>query len=390
MQIRVVVHNDSGVNGLSLTPFWIGLHDEDFDLFEVGEEASPGLEQIAEDGLFSEIATEFEADAPDGQASVVGEALPALSPFFVSEAIFDVDPGTQGQLTYAAMILPSNDAFIGSPDAVELFDEDGNFLGEQNIEISGEDVYDAGTEFNTELDAAFLNQTEPDTGVPGNGVIAAHPGFNGSAGNPVSEGQNILGGTNALGGFIDPVAADFTLPDYEVATVHINEFVEFEGSRRDDFYVGSEVDDLVQGRGGHDILIGGDGWDTLEGGNGNDVLIGGDGLDFLIGGRGNDTIIGGDGDDNIFGGRGRDKLWGGAGEDAFSFEDPFGFDRIMDFESGEDVIMALTGAFQSFEDVVEAATDRAMGVVIDFGDAGRLQVMGETIGSLAADDFIFL
>ena len=388
MQVRFVVQNAGPVNGLYLTPLWYGLHDDAFDLFEIGEQASPGLEQIAEDGLFSDIATEFAAAAPEGQAGVIGEQLGVVAPFFFAEATVDVDPETQGQLSFAAMVLPSNDAFVGTPDAIDLFDEQGRFLGEQNIELTGDDVYDAGTEFNTELDAAFLNQTAPDTGIPGNGIIAPHPGFNGSAGNPISEGQNILGGTNALGGFIDPVAADFTLPDSEVATVHINELVEFEGSRRADLYLGTEVDDFVQGKGGRDILIGGDGWDVIDGGAGRDVIVGGEGADFLIGGAGRDKLFGGEGDDQLFGGAGRDKLWGGEGDDGFAISS--GFDRIMDFETGKDVIMVDADGFDDFDDILAAANDTRSGVRIDFGDGDILAVDGETVSNLSPDDFIFL
>ena len=82
------------------------------------------------------------------------------------------------------MIIPSNDAFIaspGDPTALRIFDAYGNFLG-GTFDVQGSDVMDAGTEVNTERDAAFLNQTGPNTGQTENGVVALHPGFIGSVG----------------------------------------------------------------------------------------------------------------------------------------------------------------------------------------------------------------
>ena len=42
------------------------------------------------------------------------------------------------------MVIPSNDAFVGTADSLQLFDENGHFMGEQNISFAGSDVLDAG------------------------------------------------------------------------------------------------------------------------------------------------------------------------------------------------------------------------------------------------------
>ena len=80
----------------------------------------------------------------------------------------------RGYFTWITMVIPSNDAFLASPgnpltDAI--FDADGNFNGPLIVQRLGQDVLDAGTEENTELDAAFLNQTGPNTGITEDGVI---------------------------------------------------------------------------------------------------------------------------------------------------------------------------------------------------------------------------
>jgi Ca2+-binding RTX toxin-like protein len=197
-------------------------------------------------------------------------------------ASFTLDPDQNQFVNYASMIIPSNDAFIGNSQAAELFDSNGDFTGPIDSLILGSRVYDAGTEENTETEAAFLNQTGPDMGDDENGVVTLHPGFIGSAGNPGS-GGNILGGTSAAGTFIDPTAADFTLPDFEVARIHINLVETQDGTAGDDVLIGGDADDLISGLRGDDFLIGEDGFDDLTGGFGDDTLVGGNGDDVLEG-----------------------------------------------------------------------------------------------------------
>ncbi|MEM6355732.1 MAG: spondin domain-containing protein, partial [Pseudomonadota bacterium] len=70
-EIRITVENLSPEGGTVLTPFWFGVHDEGFDLFEIGETASEGLERIAEDGTFMTIAEELVAADPEGLGGIV-------------------------------------------------------------------------------------------------------------------------------------------------------------------------------------------------------------------------------------------------------------------------------------------------------------------------------
>ncbi|MCB1489874.1 MAG: tail fiber domain-containing protein [Bauldia sp.] len=89
--------------------------------------------------------------------------------------------------------------------------------------------------------------------------------------------------------------------------------------------VGSNLDDIADGTAVRDVILGRAGNDRLYGYDGNDVLKGGPGNDFLEG-------------DNGF-----DKLKGGPGNDVFHFiidpmQAPVGYDKMMDFKPGEDVI----------------------------------------------------
>lgn len=388
-ELRVTVRNTSEDGGTFLTPTYVGFHDGSFDIFEAGQAASAGLEMLAEDGGAGGLTAErLAADADSQGVLVTGAAGPIATQEFTSARI-TVDGASNGFASLAAMLLPSNDAFIGTDDAIKLFSGNGQFRGEQTITFSGDDVYDAGTEVNTELDAAFINQTGPNTGEDENGVVRPHDGFNGSVGNPEGEGdQIILGGTNAFGVEITD-AADFTQDGAEVAVVHINTVMDHEGTDRSDVIIGGRDDDIIDGGGGNDFLRGGRGWDVIDGGSGSDIIRGNLGDDMLYGGAGSDWIAGGRGNDILKGGTGFDVLRGGRGDDHFVFGDGDGEDLIRDFTSGEDKIVLQLAEVNSFEDVLENAYQQRRGVELDFGDGDALFLRNVDIDDLSASDFMF-
>ena len=87
---------------------------------------------------------------------------------------------------------------------------------------------------------------------------------------------------------------------------------------------------------------GGSANDTLIGTANDDVLVGFNGDDLLVGLAGNDSLFGGLGDDLLLGGAGYNVLTGGAGKDLFTAATGDGFDWIVDFTVGQDLIR-LTG-----------------------------------------------
>ncbi|MEM8687017.1 MAG: spondin domain-containing protein [Pseudomonadota bacterium] len=410
-ELRISVKNLNADGGVFTTPFWFGFHNNSFDLFNSGEAASGGLEQLAEDGGGAGLTTELvNADADGQTATVASNTGPGpIAPGETASTIVNVDGASNAYVNYAAMILPSNDAFVGNNAAQLLFSPDGKFLGAHTSTITGAQVYDAGTEVNTELDAAFINQTGPNTGVDENGVVALHPGFNGSLGNPDSDSgdQIILGGTNAFGEFIDPIAADFTQPGHLVAQIHINTVKETEGTDGRDKIIGGKDDDLVSAGDGRDFVFGRAGWDVLDGGNGRDFLSGGRGNDELHGGHGRDVLLGGRDHDYLSGGHGRDILKGGEGsdvlsgdagndflrggwgEDTFVFTDGDGHDFIADFKTGVDQLALDVSGIETFSDVLDAAENVYRGVELDFGDSGSIFLRNVDVAWLSEDDFLF-
>ena len=185
--VVVTVENAAPSRGAFQTPVWVGIHDGSFDIYDrdvpLGADGlvpAPAVERLAEDGATGPISDEFSIALPFApQATLVGPSGP-LAPGDRSSITLNVDPSADRYFSYASMVIPSNDAFIanGSPVAHELFDGNGNFVGEDFV-VTGTEILDAGTEFNDEEagNTAFLNQGGPDIGVPEDGTVVLHPGF---------------------------------------------------------------------------------------------------------------------------------------------------------------------------------------------------------------------
>ncbi|TAF51572.1 MAG: hypothetical protein EAZ61_10285 [Oscillatoriales cyanobacterium] len=174
------------------------------------------------------------------------------------------------------------------------------------------------------------------------------------------------------------------------------------GNRGDDGILGGEGDDVIFGGRGHDAIdagnnndivmadygddtiVGGDGSDTLFGNDGADQIDGGSGNDYLLGGLDNDTLLGSAGDDQLNGQLGDDTLLGGGGQDQFVLMEDSGYDVIVDFNDGIDVIglMDLTIGQLSISPHPKGLTIMAPG--------GSMTLLGIDRGQIDANDFVSL
>jgi hypothetical protein len=224
---RVTFENLAPAQGTLLTPLWFGVHAGEpaqggFDLYDLGSPASMALERLAEDGDPAPLVTAFDAGNTAGRfvdGVLFGPGVgPGSPPIFGPGGIASIDisydfgPSPMAYFSYASMVIPSNDAFIGNgnPLGIPLFDLGGNFLGADFI-VLGSAVRDAGTEVNDEIPAntAALGQTVPNTGVNENGVVSIHPGF--------LPGGNILAAIPS---------GDFTQDGYQVARIRVERIPE--------------------------------------------------------------------------------------------------------------------------------------------------------------------
>ncbi|HAV65586.1 MAG TPA: hypothetical protein DCY13_24820, partial [Verrucomicrobiales bacterium] len=198
-----------------LTPVWVGFHNGDFDVFSGGGPASAALERLAEDGDTAPLSAAFLASGQGTTETTIlsGGTIPPLAPGQVASAAFTLDGNASRNryLSFASMVIPSNDAFVGNgdPKAIMVFDSNGNLQAAEYL-VMGSMVYDAGTEVNDEvpMNTAFLGQGTPDTGVVQNGVVSVHPGFN----------------ARGTGGILDQPMfenADFTAAGYRIFRISI-------------------------------------------------------------------------------------------------------------------------------------------------------------------------
>ncbi len=185
--VLVTVENNQPMGGFSFTPLWHGFHDGSFDAFDAGSAASAGLELIAELGDPSALDGEFAAAVPSGVSSVLfsPSGPPPFTPGQVNSALLNVGDATVNRyFSFAAMVIPSNDLFIGNDDPMgyEVFDAGGNFNGPLTIEVYGRDVWDAGTEVNDASDGpAFVVGQDGTLGTAEGGVVHAFFGSPGAA-----------------------------------------------------------------------------------------------------------------------------------------------------------------------------------------------------------------
>ncbi len=192
--------------GMHFTPIAAVAHTPDTSLFEVGEEASPEIQEMAEGGSLAgltAIATSISAD-------VLAE--PTAGPLGPTESVSGSFMTADGNtvLSVVAMILPTNDGFIGL--------DNWTIPTEAGIYIVYLDAYDAGTEANDELVGGgasgtpgfpvppFLTTVSAGgsgvTAVSGNANVHIHPGNIGD--------DDAAGGTsdvtNSIHRWLNPVA----------------------------------------------------------------------------------------------------------------------------------------------------------------------------------------
>lgn len=200
-QVRVRIDNLQPQGGYYFTPVWMGFHDGGFDLFNSGALASVELSTIAEVGDPGPLENLFNASST-GHDLVVGAPLGFAAPVFepqeTVELTVDVPLSAQNRyLSFASMVIPSNDAFFGNSDpmAYQVFGADGRLSSPLVIEIRRSSVYDAGSEVNDGLGAAFsaLGGSSTDELVN----IALHPGLDNFLNTATAAGTMITDGLGA-------------------------------------------------------------------------------------------------------------------------------------------------------------------------------------------------
>jgi hypothetical protein len=126
-------------HGNYFTPLLIAAHDMDSHLFQAGEIATPALQKMAEGGAIADLDAAVTAA---GGVTAANPAMGLLAPSAKVESIM-LDSGDMTHLSITAMVLPTNDAFVGL-DAWTIPTAAGTYSFTLN-------AYDAGTEANDEI-----------------------------------------------------------------------------------------------------------------------------------------------------------------------------------------------------------------------------------------------
>jgi hypothetical protein len=171
--IRITVQNTAPANDISFAPLRIGFHSGVYDAFDNGETATDPIISIAEGGSGSDWFPAFAAADPAATlGTVVGSPQGPLLPGVVASTDLTVDPAINPYFTFASMVVPSNDHFIGNdnPMAHKVLNADGT-LAITTITQTGGQIWDAGSEVTDPAAAAFLVIGDNDLKTPENGVV---------------------------------------------------------------------------------------------------------------------------------------------------------------------------------------------------------------------------
>ena len=179
-------------HGNHFTPLLMTAHAHDAPLFEVGSTATAGVTLMAECGDLSMLETEIGYMMGDTHTSI-NSAMGLLAPAANTSATLDT---TETHLSVVAMVLPTNDAFVGLSQHIPS--EAGTYTYYVN-------AYDAGTEANSEQLTSGCA-----AGMPG---IPAAPGMDAGANGTGVAGvdtntmihvhRGVLGDLDAMGGSSD-------------------------------------------------------------------------------------------------------------------------------------------------------------------------------------------
>lgn len=158
VDVTVTVQNLVPANGIAFAPLHLGFHSGGFDAFNLGGVATAAIISVAEGGAGGAWQAAFAAADPTATRGTVGGLLlPGAS----SSLTLRVDTALNPLFSFAGMVVPSNDFFIGndSPAEYRLFDATGA-LTTPSITVTAGEIWDAGSEVFDPAAAAFVGNND--------------------------------------------------------------------------------------------------------------------------------------------------------------------------------------------------------------------------------------
>lgn len=154
--VTVTATNLAPTNSIAFAPLHIGFHSGVFDSFNIGQTAGAGIISVAEGGSGTQWQADFAAADPTATRGTVGGLL--LAGQSVSQT-FMVDVGLNRYFSFANMVVPSNDFFLGNDNPLLLFNNSGDLLMPSILQTSNQ-IWDAGSELFDPSAAAFVGNND--------------------------------------------------------------------------------------------------------------------------------------------------------------------------------------------------------------------------------------
>ena len=154
---QVTVTNNTG--GQPFTPPLAVTHRQSLSVFEVGEAASLGVQEIAENGNLTPLQGELGGHKHVADLVIALGAPPPILPGTSRSFTINSEKGAK-YVSFVSMLICTNDGFTGL-DSVRLPRD----VGETSVYATM--AYDAGTEINTEDFDDMVPPCDPLTGGPG-------------------------------------------------------------------------------------------------------------------------------------------------------------------------------------------------------------------------------
>lgn len=219
-EIQITVTNDQPTGGFALAPVWFGVQNGSFTTFTPGQAASSQIATLAQFGNTAPLTTLFNSQNVGVDTTLKsGGSLAQFLPGQSNSTTLNVsNPSADQYLSFAGMVVPSNDFFMGNATPLQIFNASGNFIGPVTIQIYGSNIWDSDTEAqSTSTALTFIAGQSPGTGMQiTNGAVTSlfsestAPGFL----------QSILGDTTAAGYTISHVpTSDDLLATIQIASV---------------------------------------------------------------------------------------------------------------------------------------------------------------------------
>ncbi len=140
--VTATVTNLAPTNSVSFAPLHVGFHNGTFDSFDLGGVAGAGIVSVAEGGSGTQWQADFAAADPTATRGTIGGLL---TPGATASLSFNVNTAINPFFSFAAMVVPSNDFFIGNDNPMRLFDDMGNLLTSSIFQTTDQ-IWDAGSE----------------------------------------------------------------------------------------------------------------------------------------------------------------------------------------------------------------------------------------------------